>query len=279
LQEKELGGARKRSSAAFSADDDDDDNDDEEFSDSSEAEEDSKMPPKKPPTPRKTKPSAQAPGQPAAAAAKKTVPIIDTDIKTIIENISKLNLDHANCWGWSYMHMTPFHYWAFKLQGQRYLKLEILSWTTFPDDIIARVVNNGTRLEFKNKIPDVVYNMRRIHAQYHNSIADGEDCMVINTADEFFGEIHEAACQEPIKPGLKIPLPFLCRKDFFDPYCEEFLTKLLRLPHERDPNRKVYLYQVNLVDINVPQRRVENVEEEIDMNFDGAEDDGDDEDM
>ena len=150
--------------------------------------------------------------------------------------------------GFDFSGAMPHVWWQYSHSGLRYVKGDLLCWSTDPTYIVPKVSEDGMWLFVHNKIPTSFLDVTRIVAYYRaGGVAafahginpmDIADTMCQNARDVFQG-IKDIMDGEDVKPVVIIKLPFKCIQVFNDPYIAAQGHCIRNHGHERQPDTHI----------------------------------------
>jgi len=276
LGNKGVAGGRKREHEEGDEDEDDGislGSNDTESEDEEEEEDDDDMSTGK----KKATPGAKAPAPaPASAPAKGTKTPKDAAMEEFLsEALKKLKLNKGNC-GFDFTCTTPYYFWTYTYAGTKHIKFEFLTWGIHQDDIVPKISPDGAYLALAVKIPDSFLAIARQIGYYTGPPVGGNAAeSTVSPSDSIFSEgqvfikeIKELYNMEDIKPVTIVKLPFPVVQQFFDPYHfdgENTGYGLRSYPHEKDPNRKVFVFHCSLRDAKSPRVKTNVGYSEVNM--------------
>ena len=194
----------------------------------------------------------------------------DADIEFITNRMSKMAVvSDKGARGYNFNCVHPHFWWTYSVLGVKYMKIEFLVWTCHEDDVGPKISKCGKYLYFSNKILEHFLSLDHLFKCYGNDLpGDPNNCgeAMYEEGLSHVKSIHEDHEMEDIKPVIKIELPFTAQQEFEDPYQPNQKGYSLRsYPHEKDKERKMYIYHVNLKDASAPRSKTKTEYAHIDM--------------
>jgi hypothetical protein len=159
--------------------------------------------------------------------------------------------------GWDLDSVHPYYWWMYSLLGTRYIRVEILCWTSPPGECMPKISPDGTTFYFGQKVPELSFDMFRQFIYYNSQLIgdpNTSDAALFQQGVTCRNRIEEHFNLKPVTLLIKLKLPFVCNQDFDDPYHLGLAGyQYTSFPHECENNTPFYVFSVSMCELAAPR--------------------------
>jgi hypothetical protein len=155
--------------------------------------------------------------------------------------------------GYNFSCIMPHFWFTYTVDGDKYMKVEILCWGMHQNDVTPQMDQFGKVLKVSSKIPDRSLDVSRLWELQYSGM-NGSDTTMCQAASAIIKDIRDANNMGPIESVIEIKLPFKCKQRFQDPYdngANAVGFEFAAYPYDGGSDlRQVYMLHINLAGVD-----------------------------